>query len=185
MWFCEWTYMQLILSFSKILNSKCTVSPEVHHQIWQSRWAHPWLLGKWEEERKPTRITGQYCRNYQDTFSEAIMQAPARLSKEAFMVQSWSSRVKESSSLMDSLEWAWSWASYEDIRMQMTNVAMHGCGWTWFSGNDAGCCWRPYLSLKKHSLQGVIDSGRDWKGQSDVCYCERQRGVSFIYIYMH
>lgn len=39
---------------------------------------YQWLLGKWEEERKPTRITGKYCMSYQDTFSEAIMQAPAR-----------------------------------------------------------------------------------------------------------
>lgn len=34
-------------------------------------------------------------------------------------------------------------ASYEDIRMQMTNVAMHGCGDVFLSGNDADAVGDP------------------------------------------
>lgn len=92
---------------------------------------------------------------------------------------------------MDSLEWAWSGlvvriSEFKLQRWQCVDVVM--CFlvammvellWCWMLLETL------LLSLKKHSLQGVTDKGWDWKGQTDVCYCERQRGVSFIYVYMH
>ena len=90
--------------------------------------------------------------SYQDTFSEAIMQAPARSqSTEAPLFRA--DPLGERKLFPDGqLGMGVVRASYEDIRIQITNVAMHGCGDVLLSGNDAGCCWRPYSFLLRSTV---------------------------------